>query len=56
MAKSVSIVVTHDCYHHTLVDATLKNFNDRHTIDLENVQRDNQKKRGEFTGRQVNSN
>jgi len=56
MAKIVSIVMTHDCYHHTLVDATLQNFIDRHTIDFKNVQRDNKKKRVEFTRRQVNSN
>jgi hypothetical protein len=28
----------------TLVDATLQNFIDRHTIDFKNVQRDNKKK------------
>jgi hypothetical protein len=40
----------------TLVDATLQNFIDRHTIDFKNVQRDNKKKGGEFTRHQINSN
>jgi len=37
-------------------DETLHNFIYKHTVDLENVQRNKKKDKGEITGRQVSSN
>jgi hypothetical protein len=37
-------------------DATLQNFIYKHTLDLENVQRNKRKEKGEFTRHQVSSN
>jgi hypothetical protein len=37
-------------------DATLQNFIYKHTLDLENVQRNKRKEKGEFIGRQMSSN
>ncbi len=38
------------------LDETLQNFIYKHTIDLENVQMNKKKEKGEFTGCQVSSN
>jgi hypothetical protein len=38
------------------LDETLQNFIYKHTIDLENVQMNKRKEKGEFTGCQVSSN
>jgi hypothetical protein len=37
-------------------DAALQNFIYKHTLGLENVQKNKRKEKGEFTGHQVNSN
>jgi hypothetical protein len=37
-------------------DETLQNFIYKHTLDLENVQKNKKKEKGEVTGGQVNSN
>jgi len=38
------------------IGASLQNFINEHTVDLENVQRDKIKEKGEFTGCQVSLN
>jgi hypothetical protein len=40
---------------YVIKDATLQNFIYKHTVDLENVQRNKKKEKGKFTGHQVSS-
>jgi len=41
---------------HLVDDETLQNFIYKHTVDLENVQKNKKKEKGEVTGPQVSSN
>ncbi len=47
----------HQALHHIFyeIDVTLQNFINKHTINLENVQRNQKKEKGEFTRRQGSS-